>query len=571
MALDLKISGGLIVDGSGLPGYAGDVGIKDGHIAAIGDLKSESAARTFDAEGQVVAPGFIDGHTHMDAQVFWDPNGTCSCWHGVTSVVMGNCGFSLAPCAAEEKALAVRNLERAEDISPAAMEAGIPWSWTSFPEYLDALERTPKGINYAAYIGHSALRTHVMGERAFDEEAGADDLAAMVDIVGDAVRAGAIGFSTSRSRAHLTPDGRPVASRVAHWDEVRAIVDEMGRLGAGVVELAKENNRDDAEKAKDFYRRLKSMAVETGIPITFGALAHRKANTNDWRPLFDLADDTVASGGHMAVQATGRWGAIMLSFESVTPFDGAPVWRDIRKLPLAEQGAALRNPETKAKMIEAANAFQRRPGDAVGGEARPAEFDWIFPMMSALPPYRSLAEIAAEQGKDPVEVMIDMALEADLKQFFLQVIFNEDPDEVIAMLRHPRALATFSDSGAHVSQICDSSLQTYVLAHWVREREAMTLEYAVRKMTFEIACFFGLKGRGLLREGYAADVVVFDPATVVPDMPVLVSDLPTGARRLLQTASGVQATIVNGEVLLDHGEATGAVPGRVLRGPLAVN
>jgi len=571
MTLDLIIRGGTVVDGSGLPGYRADVGIGDGRIAAIGDLAGQLAGQAIDAEGRVVAPGFIDGHTHMDAQVFWDPIGTCSCWHGVTSVVMGNCGFSLAPCSEQEKALAVRNLERAEDISPAAMEAGIPWSWTSFPEYLDALDGTPKGINYAAYIGHSALRTHVMGERAFDEEASADDLGAMVGIVGEAMRAGAIGFSSSRSRAHLTPDGRPVASRVAHWDEVRAIVDEMGRLGAGVFELAKENNRDDAEKAKDFYRRLKSMAVETGIPVTFGALAHRKANTNDWRPLFDLADDTVAAGGRMAVQATGRWGAILLSFESVTPFDGAPVWRDIRKLPLGEQEAALRNPETRAKLVEAANAHQRRPGDAVGGEARPAEFDWIFPMLSALPPYRSLAEIAAAEGKDPVEVMIDMALEAHLKRFFLQPIFNEDPDEVIAMLRHPRTLATFSDSGAHVSQICDASLQTYVLAHWVRERRAMTMEHAVRKMTFDIACFFGLGGRGLLREGYAADVVVFDPETVAPDMPSLVSDLPTGARRLRQTATGVSATVVNGEVLLRDGEATGALPGRVLRGPLAAN
>ncbi|HSR56374.1 MAG TPA: amidohydrolase family protein, partial [Alphaproteobacteria bacterium] len=330
-------------------------------------------------------------------------------------------------------------------------------------------------------------------------------------------------------------------------------------------------NRDDAEKAKDFYRRLKEMAVETGIPVTFGALAHRNAKNNDWRPLFDLADDTVAAGGNMAVLATGRWGAILLSFESVTPFDGAPVWKDIRKLPLAEQEAAMRKPETKAKMIEAANAYQRRPEDAVGGEARPADFDWIFPMMSTLPPYRSLNEIAAAEGKDPVEVMIDMALDANLKRFFLQPIFNENPDEVIAMLRHPRALATFSDSGAHVSQICDCSLQTYVLSHWVREREALTMEYAVRKMTFDVANFFGIKDRGLLREGLAADVVVFDPETIAPDMPTLVHDLPTGARRLRQTASGIDATVVNGEIMLRNGEHTGALAGRVLRGPLAMN
>jgi len=225
---DILIRNGTIVDGSGMPRFRADVGISGGKIAAIGKLR-ENARETIDADGHIVSPGIIDAHTHMDAQVFWDPIGTCSCWHGITSVVMGNCGFSLAPCAEKDKLLVMRNLERAEDIAPEAMEAGIKWAWETFPQYLDAVERTPKGINYAAYMGHSALRTYVMGERAFDSEANSEDLSAMKREMRAAVRAGAIGFTTSRTRNHQTPDGKPVASRLANWDEVRQIVGAMAR------------------------------------------------------------------------------------------------------------------------------------------------------------------------------------------------------------------------------------------------------------------------------------------------------------------------------------------------------
>ena len=237
MQYDLLIKNGTVVDGSGLPRFRADVAIAEGKIAAIGKIR-EGAREIIDAEGHVVSPGFVDGHTHMDAQVFWDPLGTCSCWHGITSVVMGNCGFSLAPCSEEDKLLVMRNLERAEDISPEAMEAGIKWSWTTYPEYLDAVERLPKGINYSAYIGHSALRTYVMGERAFTEEATPDDLEAMKREVRSAIQVGAAGFTTSRTRNHQTPDGQPVASRLATWDEVRQLVGVLGELNAGVFEIA---------------------------------------------------------------------------------------------------------------------------------------------------------------------------------------------------------------------------------------------------------------------------------------------------------------------------------------------
>jgi N-acyl-D-aspartate/D-glutamate deacylase len=567
MEYDLIIRGGEIVDGSGLPRYRADLAISGGRIAAIGKVGT-NAREVIDAEGHVVTPGFIDGHTHMDAQVFWDPLGTCSCWHGVTSVVMGNCGFSLAPCAEKDKLLVMRNLERAEDISPRAMEAGIKWSWDNFPQYLDAVDRLPKGINYTAYVGHSALRTYVMGERAFTDEASSEDLAAMKAELRNSIRAGAAGFSTSRTRNHQTPDGGPVASRLAKWDEVRQLVGVMGDLGAGVFEIAQEDVDRDPATLRDFNSRLKALALETGVPTTFGGISSRRA-PQMWRALYELADETVAGGGKMLVQGTSRWISTLLSFESSMPFDKAPVWRDIRKLPLAEQEAALRNPDSRRALVAAAREFMGERHQAVGAEARPPEFDWFFVLDKPLPPYRSIAQIAKESGKDPLDVIIDLALEKNLKQFFIQPIVNEDQDLVLAMMRHPRSVVTFSDSGAHVSQIMDSSIQTHLLGYWVRDRQALTIEHAVRKITFELASFWRLNGRGLLREGYAADVAIFDPNTISPRMPTVEYDLPAGARRLKQKSTGIMATIVNGQVLMRDNEHTGALPGRLLRGPLA--
>jgi N-acyl-D-amino-acid deacylase len=571
MEYDLIIRDGTIVDGSGLPRYQADVGISEGRILSIGKIQG-SAREVLDAGGHVVAPGFIDAHTHMDAQVFWDALGTCSCWHGVTSVIMGNCGFSLAPCAEKDKLLVMRNLERAEDISPRAMEAGIKWSWDNFAQYLDAVDRLPKGINYAAYVGHSALRTYVMGERAFSQDTNSEDLAAMKRELRDAIRAGAAGFSTSRNRNHETPDNRPVASRLANWDEVRQLVGVMGDLHAGVFEIAQEDIDRDPAMLNDFHGRLKELALETGVPVTYGGASSRKSpSPHMWRSFFDLADETTAAGGRMLVQTSSRWISSLLSFESVMPFDQAPVWRDIRKLPLAEQEATLRNPDSRRKLIGAAREYMRSSHRVIGAEARPPEFDWFFPLDRPLPPWRPLSQIAKETGKDPLELIIDLALDKHLKQFFIQPIVNEDQDLVLAMMRHPRSVVTFSDSGAHVSQIMDSSIQTHLLGYWVREREALTLEQAIRKITFDLAVFWGLSGRGLLREGYMADAVIFDPATIAPEMPTLEYDLPAGARRLKQKATGIRATIVNGEVLLRDNQHTGALPGRLLRGPLAAN
>lgn len=567
MQYDLVIKNGTIIDGSGLPRFRADLGIVHGKIATIGKIR-DAAKETIDAEGHVVAPGFIDGHTHMDAQVNWDPLGTCSVWHGITSVVMGNCGFSLAPCAEADNDLVMRNLERAEDISPAAMAAGIKWTWETFPEYLDTIENLPKGINYSAYLGHSALRTYVMGERAFHEQATPQDIERMKREVRDAIRAGAMGFTTSRSTAHRTPQGDPVASRLASWDEVRQLVGVMGEMNAGIFEIASESPLNTPEELLDYQMRLKDLAVDTGVPITYGQFS-RRDNDDIWRSYLALADDTAQAGGRMFIQTHSRALNLVLSFETYMPYDKLPVWCDMRQLPLAEQAAALRDPEMRRKLVDAANQQADDGGKGIGPEARSANYDYLYVMDSGMPPYRTVGELAREMSKDPTEVVMDLALEKDMKQFFLQPIANENQDHALELIRHPRTVVTFSDSGAHVSQIMDSSLQTHLLGYWVREKHVLTLEEAVRQLTFVPASFWGINNRGLLREGYAADVVVFDPDRIAPMLPELVYDLPAGARRLKQKSAGIAATVVNGEVLMRHNEHTGALPGQLIRGPLA--
>ena len=562
MAYDLLVKNGTVVDGSGSPGYRADVGIIDGKIAAIGRI-NEGAKQTIDADGHIVSPGFVDGHTHMDAQIFWDPIGSCSCYHGVTSVVMGNCGFTLAPCKQKDADMVFRNLERAEDLSRDAMLEGIDWRWETFPEFLDVIDELPKGINYAGYIGHSALRTYVMGERAFSDAASEDDVRNMQQLVKQAVQAGAIGFSTSRTFNHLTADDRPVASRIAEWDEVRAIVNAMGETGKGLFEIAGEAPGRDPERIAEYHGRLRDLAVESGVPQTWGMFSVRAA-PDLWRPYFDLLDETAAAGGRMFAQVHSRALSSLLSFESNTPFDSWEYWSEFRQLPLTEQAAKMRNPEIKAKLIEIASREYTGPR-IVGAEARPPEWNYIYPMDDMVYDKPSMAELARAKGVHPVELMIDMALERDLKMFFRQPIANEDQAQVLDMMKHPRSVITFSDSGAHVSQIMDSSLQTHLLSYWVREKQAMTLEEAIKQITYNTATMWGLHDRGLLREGMAADLVVFDADTIGARMPDVVHDLPAGAKRLKQTADGILNTVVNGEILLTNNEHSGAVPGQLLR------
>jgi N-acyl-D-aspartate/D-glutamate deacylase len=569
MALDLLIRGGTIVDGSGAARYRGDVGVRAGRIVEIGRIRS-AAERTIDADGLIVSPGFIDGHTHMDAQVAWDRIGSCSCWHGVTTVIMGNCGFALAPCRPADREWFARCLTAVEDIPTEAMLAGIDWTWETFPEYLATVDRLPKAINYGAYLGHSALRMYVMGKRALTEKATEDDLTRMVGAVKEAVRAGAMGFSSSRATTHVTPDDTPVASRIADWSELDRLVGALADLNAGVFQIGPDISGGEAQRR--FLTRLKQLAVESGRPVMFGVLSSRQGDRpNPWTYQLDYLDECAAAGARMWGQSTTRSINAIFSLKSYLPFDVLPAWRELRRLPLDEQKRRLADPAARGRLV--ADEAQMKPRDNVfqgGGAAttdpRKPDYDNLFAMKGVDWNDPTIAQLAGQRGRHPVEVMIDLVLEND-DQVFVQPLVNEDPEHVLGMLRHPRTLATFSDSGAHVCQEMGSSLQTHLLSYWVRARQAFTLEEAVRKLTFDNASAWDLHDRGLVRAGYAADLVVFDEARVRPAMPSVETDLPGGARRLVQKAEGIAAVVVNGRVTLEHGLATGAVPGKLLRGP----
>lgn len=565
MQYDLVIKNGMVIDGSGATAYPADVGVAAGKIATIGRINAR-AGRTIDAEGHAITPGFVDGHTHMDAQIFWDPIGSSSCYHGVTTAIMGNCGFTLAPCAAKDADFVFRNLERAEDLPREAMLAGIDWRWETFPQFLDVIDALPKGINYGGYMGHSALRTYVMRERAFTEQATPDELKRMQHEVREAIRAGAVGFSTSRTHNHLTSDDRPVASRVADWDEVRALVNAMGETGAGIFEIASETPGRRPERQQDYFDRLTELSVESGRPLTYGMFSTRIA-PDIWRPFYEVANRAAKVGGRIFVQCHSRSLSTLLSFETYTAFDSWEVWKDLRSKPLAEQKVLLRDPEWRRRLLEVAT----RPYDGpaiVGAEARPPEWDWVW-LINGIGDEERMDEVGRRRGVHPAEAMIDIALERDFKVFFRQPLANEDQDEALEMMRHPRSVVTFSDSGAHVAQIMDSSLQSHLMSHWVREKQEFTLEEAVRLVTYDTATAWGLHDRGLIREGMNADLLVFDPATIAPLMPEVVHDLPAGAKRLIQKSTGIRYTIVNGEVMLEGTRPTGALPGRLARGPLA--
>jgi N-acyl-D-amino-acid deacylase len=554
---DLVVRGGTIVDGSGAPGRRGDVGVVGDRIVAVGQV--DGAGKTeIDAGGLVVAPGFVDAHTHMDAQFFWDDLGMPACWHGVTSVVMGNCGFTLAPARRGAEALVVRSLERAEDIAGEAMAEGITWTWETFREYLDTLDRLPKGLNHAASIGHSALRTFAMGERAFEQTATDDDLEVMAAELRDALRAGAVGFTTSRSRAHATSDDRPVASRLASWAEVQALVGIVGHESDAIFQLAPERGLGPDEH-DEFLHRLGDLAVESTAPIVFGHFATKRLA----QPTLELIDQTVARGGSMWALTHSRGIVSAQSFLTRLGFDKLAEWQAVRTRPLEEQKALLRDPEVRARLVHAAHHGDY--GASFGPEAGRPKFDSMRVLLSVYPPHPTVAEEATRRGVDPVEAMIDIALEHDLDVFFMQELVTQNDDDLVATLRHPRTAMCFSDNGAHVSQIFDASIYSHLLGYWVRERQAFSIEEAVHMITARPAAAWRLHDRGHLAPGFAADITIFDPATVGPQMPYVVHDVPGEQRRIEQRATGFAATIVNGQVLTRDGVATEARPGRLLR------
>ena len=554
MKFDLVIRNGSVIDGSGSLAVVADVAVSDGLIARIGEVPERGQVE-IDAAGYVVTPGFIDGHTHMDAQVFWDSAGTNSCWHGVTTVVMGNCGFTIAPVRADSHHLAVRSIERSEDISAAAMAAGVPWDWTTFAEYLDSIDRVPKAINYASNIGHSALRSWAMGERAFHEQADEADLECMKSELADALRAGAWGFTTSRTVHHMTPDGEPVASRLAEWSEVEALIDLMGDLDAGVFQFVEDPPSDADRAARD--QQLAELAARSGVPFIIGA------TSGSTRPL-ELIAATRSLGGRMTGMTHPRGIGTMSSFKSQLPFDTLPEWAQARADGQEVFFQRLRDPKTRLALIDVARNAQYSA--TFGGEARPPVFERMQVLESPVPPHRTVAEVAAERGIDPVEAMVDLGLESNFEVFFVQTMSPFDEVAVVRSMKSPGTVMTFSDSGAHVSQMSDASIFTHLLAYWVRERGEFTLEEAVQMMTSAPAQAWGFTDRGVLREGMAADINIFDPGAVAPSLPTLAHDLPSGARRIVQKATGFLATIVAGEVTVRDGQSTGATPGRLLRG-----
>jgi N-acyl-D-amino-acid deacylase len=488
---------------------------------------------------------------------------------------MGNCGFSLAPASYEQRDLVLTNLERAEDIPRAAM-ATIDWSWDSFRSYLETIDRLPKGINYAAYIGHSALRTWVMGERALDSAATDDDLTAMQCELRDALRAGAIGFSSSRG-THETVDGRPVASRVAKWSEVTGLVGVLGELGTGIFEIATIGYPEMADlspeaSSEECLAPLGELALKTGVPITFSLVQlPDSVKRSTWKEVLRFIEQTNQRGADVFGSVSCREISTLLSFQTRLPFDDLEIWRDIRQLPIKDQRPLFERPEIRAQLVAAAANGTYSP--AIGAEARKPDFDTLRIFDSVLPEIherrRSVRQVAGDRGLDPVELMIMLALETDFTQFFLQPNANSDLRSVQEILLHPHTVMALSDAGAHASQIVDSSLPVILLAYWARARQVFSFEEAVRMLTLEPARRWGISDRGLIREGMKADLNVLDLDRLIPEMPTVAADMPGGAVRLVQKTKGIHATIVNGKVFMRDGVHTGEMSGRLLRGRLA--
>jgi N-acyl-D-amino-acid deacylase len=542
-----------VFDGRGSAGTVADVAITDGMVAEIGRV-TDRARQTIDAAGRFVAPGFIDGHTHLDAQIFWDPYAGSLTEHGVTSAVMGNCGFTLAPGAPEQADLIIASIERAEDMSREAIQRGVPWRWTTFEQYLDAVEALPKALNVAAQCGHSAVRASVMGERAFTDAAADDEIRAMRQVVARAIAAGALGFSTSRSKAHLTKAGGPVASRIASWDEVSTIVSGMGDLGTGIFQLAPERPAEPDQMA-DYQARLSALAAASRRPVTFMVGGQREQ--------LDAVDAVIAAGGSAIGQVHVRGFENVFGFRTTLPFDRLPLWKSVRELPLAQQRERLRDPELRARLV--AEAESGRYGQAVGAEIGAPVFEQILVIDPAQPAEPSVAQLGRQNGVSPVEVMIDWSLRTGFDQLFRQPISEISPDLVVAGLRHPNTVVAASDSGAHISQILDSNIPTYFLSHWVRESGTFSWAEGIHMLTGVPARVWRLDRRGVLEPGSYADVVVFDPSTIGSAAPAVRNDLPDGGPRLAQSAVGIDAQLVNGQLVSVGAGRTGATPGVLLR------
>jgi N-acyl-D-aspartate/D-glutamate deacylase len=533
MSADILIRGGLVVDGSGSPGFVADVAITGGRISGIG--QGLEGAREIDATGRVVAPGFIDIHTHFDAQVFWDPALTPSCFHGVTTVVAGNCGFSIAPTRSEHRSTIARTLEGVEDMNVDTLDAGIPWDFETFDEYLGSVEKHGTALNYTAYIGHTALRLFVMGDDAYERAATDEEIERMCELVTAAIEAGAPGFATSFAPTHVGVEGKPIPSRFAERKEIEALCFAVAKAGKGVCHFAPGENIS----IQDLYE----LQPRVGRPFTYGALLTFPGG--GYKDLVALNDEGHARGVDVWPQVSPRPLTFQMDLEDPFTLNVADCVAALMSGTREQRIAAYRDPAFRDQVLEELSGSMMAPRwhTFEVAESRAAELV-----------DRKLEDIADERGVRPLDALFDIALAEDLQTRFRAIIANDDVEGVAWLLTRDGVTLGLSDAGAHVGQLCDAPQATDLLGNWVRDRNVMPIEDAVRRLSGQQADIFGFEGRGYLREGYAADVVVFDPATVAPGPIRRVRDFPADAERLTaDQPAGVLAVIVNGTPIVENG------------------
>jgi N-acyl-D-aspartate/D-glutamate deacylase len=555
---DLVIEDARIIDGTGGPSRHGSVAVKDGRVVEVGGAPGQAARERISAGGRVVAPGFIDPHTHYDAQVAWDPLITSSSWHGVTTVVTGNCGVGVAPCKPDAREILMGDLVNVEAIPLDVMRTGIDWTWESFPQWMDALGRAPLGINVAPLVPLTPLRHHVLGEASFDRAATADETAAMARLLDDAIVAGAFGFSTTILPNHVGDQGRPLACRRASADELRALASVLRRRGRGAVEIALTALSDRISDEE--LNTLTLLVEESRRPVTFLAIFARPGKAPGSHEEALKKVEHLLARDRAVPQVSCRPLRVQFTLKNPFIFAGMTPWAQAFNRTPAEQTALYRS---EAFRTEWKADLERRRSRGLW--PRITIRDARSPAVAALAG-QSITEIAEDRTLAPPDAFLDVALEDGLETLFDFPVFNQDPDAVRPLVTDPRFLIGLSDGGAHVDQLCDVGYATYLLGKWVRQWEALSLERAVHRLTGEVADFFGIPDRGRLTPGAAADLVLFDPATVDDCAPEYVHDLPNGAKRLIARARGVDATVVAGKIVYKDGEPTGARPGAVLRG-----
>ena len=566
---DLIIRGGIVVDGTGGPVQTTDVAVDGDRISEVGDLRGATAVRSIDADGLTVIPGVVDIHTHYDGQVTWDPLVTPSSWHGVTTVVMGNCGVGFAPVRPGSEAWLVQLMEGVEDIPGTALSEGITWGWESFAEYLNALDAMRRVVDIGTQVPHGGVRAYVMGERgAKNQPASAKDIAAMAQIVKEGIEAGALGFSTSRTIVHRAVDGEPVPGTFAAEDELFGIGQALADCGRGVFELAPAGAMGEdlaaPEREVAWMRRLSSAI---GRPVSF-ALLQVDAAPDLWRDILRLTADAVAEGADLRPQVAGRALNLLIGFQTFHPFRNRPSYLAVAHLPLAERVRHLRNPEVRAAILS--EQVDDPLMAMIGGQNLTRMFPLGEPPNYEPTPDMSVAAIAAGEGRNAEAVLYDVMLRHDGRELVLYTLggySHGSLDDMREMLLHPNAVLGLSDGGAHCGAICDASAPTFMLSHWVRDRDdGLPLPLVVKKMTHDTARLYGLNDRGVIAPGYRADLNLVDLDNLNLRLPELVFDLPGGARRLIQRATGWEKTICAGQVTLENGEHTDARPGRLIRG-----